>query len=54
MSLETLVTEALAAGFVLERLIEPRPVEALRAINPAAYDRHTQHPSLLALRLRRP
>lgn len=54
MSLETLITELLSAGFVLEQLIEPRPVEALHEVDPAAYDNLTRSPSLLALRLRRP
>lgn len=54
MSLETIVAELLTAGFVLERLVEPRPAEALRTINPDAYANLHQNPSLLALRLRRP
>jgi 2-polyprenyl-3-methyl-5-hydroxy-6-metoxy-1,4-benzoquinol methylase len=54
MSMEAVVSELLAAGFVLERLVEPRPVESLREIDP---DRHavlSRRPTLLALRLRRP
>lgn len=54
MSLETILEGVLSAGFVLERLVEPRPVEALREVNPDAYDNLLRHPSLLALRLRRP
>lgn len=54
MSLETIIGEVLAAGFVLERLVEPRPVEALRAVDPAAYDRLSEKPTFLAIRLRRP
>jgi len=54
MSLETILNEVLSAGFILERLVEPRPADALREINQAAYDNLTRNPSLLALRLRRP
>ncbi|MFG1843045.1 hypothetical protein ACGFH8_31990 [Micromonospora sp. NPDC049175] len=49
MTLESLVTEVLDAGFVLERL-----VETLRAVNPERYERLTERPSFVALRLRRP
>jgi hypothetical protein len=48
------VTEVLNAGFVLERLVEPRAVETLRAMNPERYERLTERPSFVALRLRRP
>jgi len=54
MTLESVVTEVLAAGFVLERLVEPRAVETLRAVNPERYKRLTERPSFVALRLRRP
>ncbi|GAB3911722.1 SAM-dependent methyltransferase [Microlunatus endophyticus] len=54
MTLEAILSEVLSAGFVLERLVEPRPAETLREVNPAAYNELLQHPSLLALRLRRP
>ena len=54
MSLQTLVDELLSAGFVLERLVESRPDEALRRKNPQAHDDLHREPSLLALRLRRP
>lgn len=54
MTIEVLITELLAAGFVLEQLVEPRPVDALRDINPDEYDKLTRAPSLLAVRLRRP
>ncbi|GAA1617454.1 hypothetical protein GCM10009828_051960 [Actinoplanes couchii] len=53
MTLETVVTEVLAAGFTLERLVEPRAVEALREVNPDRYERLTERPSFVALRLRR-
>lgn len=38
MSLETLMDELMSTGFILERLVEPRPVEALREINREADD----------------
>ncbi|MEV5895506.1 hypothetical protein [Nonomuraea fuscirosea] len=54
MPLETFLSELLAAGFVLEQLIEPRPTAALREIDEAMYDKLHQAPSFLAVRLRRP
>ncbi|MEV0383420.1 methyltransferase domain-containing protein [Nonomuraea sp. NPDC050643] len=48
------VRDVLGAGFVLERLIEPRPVDDLRDVDEASYDRLSQAPSFLAARLRRP
>jgi 2-polyprenyl-3-methyl-5-hydroxy-6-metoxy-1,4-benzoquinol methylase len=54
MTLEMIINEVLSAGFVLERLVEPRPVEALRQVDPTAYADLNQKPSFLALRLRRP
>ncbi|NUW37609.1 methyltransferase domain-containing protein [Nonomuraea sp. SMC257] len=54
MPLETFLGELLTAGFVLERLVEPRPVAGLREIDEAAYDKLHRAPSFLAVRLRRP
>ncbi len=54
MSMQAVVGEPLAAGFVLDRLVEPRVTEAYRAIDPDRYDRLLDVPTLLALRLRRP
>ena len=54
MSLETILGELLSAGFVLERLVESRPADALREKNPEVFEDLNQQPSLLALRLRRP
>jgi SAM-dependent methyltransferase len=53
-TIEGFVAELLAAGFALEALIEPRAVPALREVDPDAYERLNQYPSLLAARLRRP
>ncbi|MEV1003283.1 class I SAM-dependent methyltransferase [Nonomuraea sp. NPDC050202] len=54
MPLETFLGELLAAGFVLEQLIEPRPTADLREIDEAAYDKLHRTPSFLAVKLRRP
>lgn len=54
LSLEQLMTEVLGAGFVLERLVEPRPLAEYAAIDPERYERLMKEPSTLALRLRRP
>jgi 2-polyprenyl-3-methyl-5-hydroxy-6-metoxy-1,4-benzoquinol methylase len=53
MTLETLMTEVLAAGFTVERLVEPRALDTLREIDPERHARLTERPSFLALRLRR-
>ncbi|GAB3744581.1 class I SAM-dependent methyltransferase [Microlunatus parietis] len=54
MNLEVLLGELLGAGFVLERLVEPRPVEALRDLDADRYAQLVHRPTLLAVRLRRP
>lgn len=54
MTLENIFDELLAAGFTVEKLVEPRPIEALRDVDPIAYDRLSQAPSFIAFRLRRP
>ncbi|GAA2654336.1 class I SAM-dependent methyltransferase [Nonomuraea recticatena] len=54
MPLETFLGELLTAGFVLERLIEPRPAPSLREIDEAAYDKLHQAPCFLAVKLQRP
>ncbi|MGN9841500.1 class I SAM-dependent methyltransferase [Nonomuraea sp. H19] len=54
MPLETFLGELLAAGFLLEQLIEPRPTTNLRDIDEAAYDKLHQAPCFLAVKLQRP
>jgi len=44
----------LAAGFMLERLIEPRPTPGLRELDETAYNKLHQAPCFLAVRLLRP
>jgi SAM-dependent methyltransferase len=51
--LETICEEIFAAGFLIERLLEPRPSVGAAAINPADYERLAREPrGFLALRLR--
>jgi SAM-dependent methyltransferase len=52
MSLELFITEVLAPGFALERLVEPRPGPELKAKNPERYARLHERPCFLAVRLR--
>jgi len=48
------ITEALASsGFVIERLIEPKPTDAFREASPKAYERLLRAPDFLLLRARR-
>jgi ubiquinone/menaquinone biosynthesis C-methylase UbiE len=48
------ITESLAhSGFVIERLIEPRPTEAFRAASPRGYERLLRTPTFLLLRARK-
>ena len=49
----TAMTESIAsAGFVIERLVEPGPVPALRARDSSSYERLRTTPSFLFFRLR--
>lgn len=52
--LETLMTELFRPGFVLERLVEPRPVAAAARTDPSRYAKLNRRPGFLAMRLRRP
>lgn len=54
MTLEQFLGELLGAGFVLERLVEPRATEAARLVDPRRYDKTHSQPSFLAVRLRCP
>ncbi|NYH82538.1 Methyltransferase domain-containing protein [Actinopolymorpha cephalotaxi] len=53
MPLETFLGELLGAGFVLERLVEPRPVPELQKLDPEAHDKLHTAPCFLSVRLRR-
>jgi SAM-dependent methyltransferase len=47
------IVDALAdAGFVVERLVEPTPTEAFRALKPEAYERLMRRPAFLLVRAR--
>ncbi|MFE9190299.1 class I SAM-dependent methyltransferase [Micromonospora sp. NPDC007208] len=52
MTLETFLGKLLDAGFLLEKLVEPRPRAELREVNEDAYARLTERPSILAARMR--
>jgi hypothetical protein len=54
MTLETFLGELLGAGFVLERLVEPRAVAEAREIDPRRYEKSQREPYFLAVRFRRP
>ncbi|MEU0299373.1 class I SAM-dependent methyltransferase [Streptomyces sp. NPDC006175] len=54
MPLESFLGQLLAAGFMLEQLIEPRPTPGLRDHDEAAYDKLHHAPCFLAVRLLRP
>jgi SAM-dependent methyltransferase len=48
------LTEPLtSAGFVIERIVEAKPVEAMKAADPASYDRLSRMPAFLHIRARR-
>lgn len=51
--LERTCEEIFAAGFLIERLVEPRPVPGAAAIDPAEYERLAREPrGFIAFRLR--
>ncbi|MGB8180653.1 MAG: class I SAM-dependent methyltransferase [Acidimicrobiales bacterium] len=50
-SLEATCGEIGAAGFVIERLVEPRPVGDAANINPEEFDRLQREPGFIAFRL---
>lgn len=52
MTMSTLLNEVTAAGFVLERLIEPQPDEALRAVDAERFVQWNSAPLFVALRAR--
>jgi SAM-dependent methyltransferase len=48
------ITEALSnSGFVIERLIEPKPTEAFREASPTAYESLLKSPNFLLIRARK-
>jgi SAM-dependent methyltransferase len=51
--LEAMFAPLFAAGFVLERVIEPRPVDELRAIDAEEYEKMMREPCFLCIRARK-
>ena len=49
--LEQTFAEIADAGFLVERLVEPRPVPAARAVDAERYERFSTQPGFIALRL---
>ncbi|NLU65946.1 class I SAM-dependent methyltransferase [Streptomyces sp. HNM0574] len=54
MPLETFLGEFLGAGFVLEKLVEPRAREEGRPVDPVRHDKTHRQPVFLAARFRAP
>jgi SAM-dependent methyltransferase len=54
MTVETFVNEMLDGGFVLERLLEPRPAAALRDVDPEKFEKLDVKANVLTVALRRP
>lgn len=52
--LEVWCQEFSDAGFLIERLIEPRPAESMRAADPQTYEKLCQAPAFIAFRLLAP
>lgn len=48
--LQAMINPILAAGLKLVEVYEPLPVEAMKAVDPEAYDELQQHPAFLCLR----
>lgn len=51
MPMSVLVNELLEEGFILDRMVEPQPLPALREVEPDRYDALRSAPVFLALRL---
>ncbi|MEW2529804.1 class I SAM-dependent methyltransferase [Streptomyces sp. NPDC047071] len=54
MTLEVFLGELLGAGFVLEKLVEPRATQEARRVDPRRYDKTHHQPLFLTVGLRRP
>jgi SAM-dependent methyltransferase len=54
MTVETFVNEMLDGGFVLERLLEPRPSTELRDVDPELFEKTDAKAVVLTVALRRP
>ncbi len=54
LTLEAFIGELLRSGFVLEQLLEPRPIPALRDVEPERFDHRNDNPNVLTVALRNP
>lgn len=52
LTMSTLVNELLDAGFLLDRLLEPQPTEAMRDVEPERYEQLRSAPIFVVLRAR--
>ena len=52
--LEAMFNPLCDAGFVLDRVLEPRPVPEMRDVSPRLYDELSSEPCFLCIRARRP
>jgi hypothetical protein len=48
-----LTEEFAAAGFLIERLIEPRPVPAMEASHPETFEKLSREPGFILFKLRK-
>ena len=42
-----------AAGFDIERILEPQPTEGFKRADPKGYEKHMKHPLILVIRARK-
>lgn len=52
--LAAMLDPLLAAGFILERLLEPRPVDGFREQEPQDYEKLMRQPGFICFRARKP
>jgi len=52
-SLQDTLNPVIEAGYVIERLLEPRPSEAVRRVNPESYAKLAEKPAFLCIRARK-
>jgi SAM-dependent methyltransferase len=53
-SLQDTLNPVIEAGYVIERLLEPRPSEEVRRVNPESYRKLAEKPAFLCVRARKP
>ncbi|WEG07557.1 methyltransferase domain-containing protein [Microbacterium horticulturae] len=52
MTMSTVINEIIDAGFTVERMVEPQPIEAMRALAPERYERLRTDPIFVVVRAR--